>query len=58
MLEPLEYLNNFEQYEIIKAKRGMIEQSHVPKLHQVNNEYERLLEENRRLQSQNAVGGG
>ena len=32
-IEPLEYLNNFEQYEMIKAKRGMIEQSHVPKLH-------------------------
>jgi len=49
-IEPLEYLNNFEQYEMIKAKRGMIEQSHVPTLHQVNNEYERLLEENKRLQ--------
>jgi hypothetical protein len=24
-VEPLEYLNNFEQYEIVKAKRGMIE---------------------------------
>lgn len=31
--KPLEYLNNFEQYEIVKAKRGMIESSHVPNLH-------------------------
>lgn len=47
----MEYLNGFEQYELIKAKRGMLEQSHVPKLHQANNDYARLLEENKRLQA-------
>mmetsp|Transcript_2180 Transcript_2180/g.2104 ORF Transcript_2180/g.2104 Transcript_2180/m.2104 type:complete len:94 (+) Transcript_2180:391-672(+) len=48
--KPLEYLNNFEQYELVKAERGMVDQSHVPRLHQLNNEYERLLEENKHLQ--------
>ena len=48
--KPLEYLNNFEQYELVKGKKGMPEASHVPRLHQLNNEYERLLEENKRLQ--------
>lgn len=47
--KPLEYLGNFEQYEMVKAKRGMAEQSHIPKLHQLNNDYERLLEENKVL---------
>ena len=45
----MEYLNNFEQYELVKAKKGLIEQSHVPKLHQLNNEYEKLLLENKKL---------
>ena len=34
---------------MVKAKRGMAEQSHIPKLHQLNNEYERLIEENKKL---------
>ena len=50
LIEPLEYLGNFEQYEMIKAKRGLIDQSHVPQLHKLTNDYERLLEENKRLQ--------
>ena len=37
---------------MVKAKRGMQEQSHIPKLHQLNNEYERLLEENKTLANQ------
>lgn len=28
----------------------MVDQSHVPKLHQLNNDYEKLLEENKKLQ--------
>jgi hypothetical protein len=48
-LEPLEYLGNFESYEMVKAKRGMAEQSHIPQLHHLNNEYQRLLEENKTL---------
>ena len=47
--KPLEYLGNFEQYEMVKAKRGMAEQSHIPKLHELNSEYEKLLEENKKL---------
>jgi hypothetical protein len=47
--KPLEYLGNFEQYEMVKAKRGMAEQSHIPKLHELNSENERLLEENKKL---------
>jgi hypothetical protein len=34
---------------MVKAKRGMAEQSHIPKLHELNSEYERLLEENKKL---------
>jgi len=37
---------------MVKAKRGMAEQSHIPKLHELNNEYERLMEENKKLQEQ------
>ena len=49
--KPLEYLGNFQQYEMVKAKRGMAEQSHIPMLHQLNTDYERLQEENKRLAS-------
>ena len=34
---------------MVKAKRGMAEQSHIPKLHELNSEYEKLLEENKKL---------
>lgn len=37
---------------MVKAKRGMAEQSHVPKLHQLTNDYERLVEENKKLVDQ------
>ncbi len=47
--KPLEYLGNFQQYEMVKAKRGMAEQSHIPKLHELHNENERLHEENKKL---------
>ncbi len=35
---------------MVKAKRGMAEQSHMPKLHELHNDYERLMEENKKLQ--------
>lgn len=35
---------------MVKAKRGMAEQSHMPRMHEMNSEYERLMEENKRLQ--------
>ena len=47
-------MNNFEQYEIVKGQKGMAEQSHVPKLHYLNNEYEKLREENKKLQENGA----
>lgn len=37
---------------MVKAKRGMAEQSHIPQLHHITNEYERLLEENKALANQ------
>lgn len=42
-------MNNFEQYELVKGKRGHAEQSHVPRLHYLNEEYEKLREENKKL---------
>jgi hypothetical protein len=35
---------------MVKAKRGMAESSHMPRMHEMNSEYERLMEENKRLQ--------
>lgn len=37
---------------MVKAKRGMAEQSHIPKLHQLTNDYEKLVEENKKLTDQ------
>lgn len=34
--EPLKYLQTFEDYEMVKAKKGQAETSNVPKMHAMN----------------------
>ncbi len=43
---------------MVKAKRGMAEQSHVPQLHKLNNDYEKLIEENKQLKDNKPKDAG